>query len=128
VWGGGPIVFQKCKNEGGSFNLLMDECLNRPSKEDMELMAVICKRIWLRRNKMVFDQIFTPPMLYMRKLLDPLKISDYVIPLRDMKVIIEGELQPQFLLLVGKLLHVVRLKLIEMPLSIRAWISLGLEW
>jgi hypothetical protein len=64
----------------------------------------------------------------MRRLLDPLKILDYVIPLRDRKVIIEGELQPQFLLLVGKLLHVVRLKLIGMPLSIRAWISLGLEW
>jgi hypothetical protein len=64
----------------------------------------------------------------MRRLLEPLNISDYVIPLRDMKVIIEGELQPQFLLLVGKLLHVVRLKLIGMPLSIRAWISLGLEW
>jgi ribonuclease HI len=61
VWGGGPIVFQKCKTEGGSFNLLMDVCLNRLSKEDFELMAVICRRIWLRRNKMVFDQIFTPP-------------------------------------------------------------------
>jgi len=61
VWGGGPIVFQKCKIEGGSFNLLMDVCLNRLSKEDLELMAVICRRIWLKRNKMVFYQIFTPP-------------------------------------------------------------------
>jgi hypothetical protein len=41
----------------------MDECLNRPSKEDMELMTVICRRIWLRRNKTVFDQIFTPPIV-----------------------------------------------------------------
>jgi hypothetical protein len=27
----------------------------------MELMAVTCRHIWLRRNKMVFDQIFTHP-------------------------------------------------------------------
>jgi hypothetical protein len=39
----------------------MDVCLNRLSKEDLELMAVICRRIWLKRNKMVFYQIFTPP-------------------------------------------------------------------
>jgi hypothetical protein len=41
----------------------MDECLNRPSKEDVELMVVICRHIWLRRNKMVFYQIFTPPIV-----------------------------------------------------------------
>jgi hypothetical protein len=63
VWGRGPIVFHKCKTEGGSFNLLMDECLNRLSTEGMELMAVICRRIWLRISKMVFDQIFTPPIV-----------------------------------------------------------------
>jgi len=104
VWGRGSIVFQKCKTKGGSFKQLMDECLNRPSKEDVELMAVICRHIWLRRNKMVFDQIFTPPS------------------------VVYGDMQPQFLLFVGKLHLVVRLKVIGMHLSIRAWISLGLEW
>jgi hypothetical protein len=64
----------------------------------------------------------------MRKLLGPLKISDYVILLRNRKVTTDGDMHPQFLLFVGKLHLVVRLKVIGMHLSIRAWISLGLEW
>jgi hypothetical protein len=42
---------------------LVEFCLDRFSIEDMELMAVLSRRIWLRRNKFIFDSIFTHPQV-----------------------------------------------------------------
>lgn len=61
VWGGGSIVFQKYSSDGVCFTQVLEESFHKFSKENMELMAVTCRRIWLRRNKVVFDKVFTHP-------------------------------------------------------------------
>jgi hypothetical protein len=46
---------------GDNFMQLLEYCIERFSSEDLDLMAVISRRIWLRRNPFIFDNIFTPP-------------------------------------------------------------------
>jgi hypothetical protein len=54
VWGGGLVIFQKCAFLGDTFMQLVEFCLDRLNTEELSLMAVISRRIWLRRNKFVF--------------------------------------------------------------------------
>ncbi|XP_062147743.1 uncharacterized protein LOC133856702 [Alnus glutinosa] len=63
VWGGGTLIFQKTVFVGETFMQLVEFCMGRFSIRDMELMAVLSRRIWLRRNKFIFESIFTPPQV-----------------------------------------------------------------
>jgi hypothetical protein len=40
---------------------LFEHCLHRFSKENIELMAVVASRIWFRRSKYVFKEVFAHP-------------------------------------------------------------------
>jgi len=53
-----------------NFMQLMEYCIERFSSEDLDLMAVISRRIWLRRNHFIFDNIFTPPQTVFKESLD----------------------------------------------------------
>lgn len=61
VWGGGSVVFQKCVSAKESFSHVMEGCIQRFNKENLDLMVVISKRIWLRRKRLVFEGVFTQP-------------------------------------------------------------------
>jgi hypothetical protein len=61
VWGGGSMIFQKCAFLGDTFMQLVEFCLDRLNSEEFSLMAVISRRIWLRRNKFIFESLFTHP-------------------------------------------------------------------
>jgi hypothetical protein len=63
VWGGGSVLFQKCAFMGDSFLQVVDNCMDRFTKEDLGLMTVISRRIWLRRNKFIFENNFTHPQV-----------------------------------------------------------------
>jgi len=61
VWGSHLSAFQKCYCEGESFRALVEYCFGKMNKEDLELLAVLARRIWLRRNSLVFEGIFAHP-------------------------------------------------------------------
>jgi ribonuclease HI len=61
VWESHLSCFQKCYCEGATFKSLVEHCMGKMSKEDLELLAVLARRIWLRRNTLVFEGTFVHP-------------------------------------------------------------------
>jgi hypothetical protein len=53
--------FQKCQWVGNDFKLLFNYCLERVSREELDLTAVVARHIWLRRNSLIFNGTFTHP-------------------------------------------------------------------
>jgi hypothetical protein len=54
VWESSFSCFQKFNFAGPNFRGLFAYCMERCTKEELELMAVTARRIWLRRNAWVF--------------------------------------------------------------------------
>jgi hypothetical protein len=67
--GGGPVLFQKC-----AFMVLqlVEYYMDRFTRADMGLMAVLSRSIWLRRNKFIFENIFTHPQQVYKDSVDSL--------------------------------------------------------
>jgi hypothetical protein len=61
VWGGDSSLFQKCAWEGCKFMHLFEYCSHRFNREVLVLMAVIARKIWLRRNSLIFEGFFADP-------------------------------------------------------------------
>lgn len=61
VWGCSHSCFQKLYCEGTNFSMLVEFCMGKLCKDELDLMAVISRRIWLRRNAMVFEGKFAHP-------------------------------------------------------------------
>jgi ribonuclease HI len=61
VWGSSVSCFQKYCYAGTNFKGLVAYCVERGTKEELELMAVIARRIWLRRNAWLFERRFDHP-------------------------------------------------------------------
>jgi hypothetical protein len=59
--GGEKSCLQKCRSEGSSFLLLLEEFLQRFNKDKVELLVVMARQIWLRRNSLVFEGVFRHP-------------------------------------------------------------------
>jgi len=62
VWGCGPILFQKCPSIFSDMAELVSYLFTRLNDDLMSLTMVVFHRIWLRRNKMIFDEQFYSPM------------------------------------------------------------------
>jgi hypothetical protein len=67
VWGSGSMIFQKCAFNGDRIMQFMEFCLDRLKIEELNLMAVIVRRIWLRRNKFIFESLFFHPRIIYSK-------------------------------------------------------------
>jgi ribosomal protein L37AE/L43A len=61
VWASGSRIFQKSSFLGSSFLHLFQQACYRYSKKDLNMMAVLARGIWLRRNKWVFEGKFISP-------------------------------------------------------------------
>jgi hypothetical protein len=61
VWGNVGSRFQKCSSASLSFAVLLDEFMYRFSKKEVELLIVTARRIWLRRNALIFEGVFRHP-------------------------------------------------------------------
>ncbi|XP_040996238.1 uncharacterized protein LOC121242452 [Juglans microcarpa x Juglans regia] len=61
VWSQGPMVFQKSSNRGSNFKELFEYLQSSSNQISMEVFCVIARGIWLRRNKLVFDDLFSHP-------------------------------------------------------------------
>ncbi|KAF5477145.1 hypothetical protein F2P56_003817 [Juglans regia] len=67
VWSQGPKAFQKCTNSAGCFKDLVEQFLSSIDTTLMELFSMTTRGIWLRRNKMVFENSFMHPMQVARQ-------------------------------------------------------------
>jgi hypothetical protein len=61
VWGGCRGKLQKCGTEGRDFVQIFEEVSQRCDKDEVELFAVVSRKIWLRRNGVVHGESFTHP-------------------------------------------------------------------
>jgi hypothetical protein len=61
VWGDNLSCFQKCSSSQISFLLLLDSCFRIYDKEKVELLLVVARNIWLRRNSLLFEGCFLAP-------------------------------------------------------------------
>ncbi|XP_062155084.1 uncharacterized protein LOC133863105 [Alnus glutinosa] len=57
VWNVGHSIFQKCAFVEHTFMEIFQLCLNRFDRDEMAYFAAIVRRIWLRRNTMVFEGV-----------------------------------------------------------------------
>jgi hypothetical protein len=56
--GDSKSCFQKCSMLCNSFKFLFEECMFRFSKKDMELFINIARKIWPRKNALIFLRFF----------------------------------------------------------------------
>jgi ribonuclease HI len=61
VWGVGPIKFQKSSYAGPSFLEMVEELFRKSFQEEMAIFVGIARRIWMRRNDVVYGGNFTHP-------------------------------------------------------------------
>jgi hypothetical protein len=54
VWGCGSVQFQKCSTQVQDFTTLLVQLMQKLVMEHLCLMATVTRRIWLRRNLLVF--------------------------------------------------------------------------
>ncbi|XP_062170938.1 uncharacterized protein LOC133876698 [Alnus glutinosa] len=61
VWGCGASCFKKCYTVGDNFLQLFEHFLHRFSPNNLELLEMVARRIWLQRNSLVFEGKFLHP-------------------------------------------------------------------
>ncbi|XP_059428671.1 uncharacterized protein LOC132162451 [Corylus avellana] len=61
VWCCGPIKLQKSTCGAKDFAMLFEEMLGRYEMPELELFAVVAKRVWMRRNNVVHGGDFEDP-------------------------------------------------------------------
>jgi hypothetical protein len=62
VWGSGSMVFQKCPYSFPSIIELVSFLFNRLDDDFLSLMVAVFRSIWMRRNKLVFEDQFSSPL------------------------------------------------------------------
>jgi hypothetical protein len=61
VWGGCRGKLQKCGTEGRDFLQIFKAISQRCDKNDVELFAVVARKIWFKRNGVVHGESFIHP-------------------------------------------------------------------
>ena len=61
VWGESTIKLQKCQKGGGDFQHIFLEVVKRCDQKEVDLFAVIARKIWMRRNQVVHGGPFSHP-------------------------------------------------------------------
>jgi ribonuclease HI len=62
VWGCGTAMFQKCPSFFPDFPELISYLFSKLNDDLMSLSVLIFHRIWLRRNKLIFEGHFSSPL------------------------------------------------------------------
>lgn len=73
VWGDNLSCFHKCSSNLTSFDHLLEYSLQRFSCEKVELLTVVARKVWLRRNSWIFEGFFQPPKKIWEEALSSLK-------------------------------------------------------
>jgi hypothetical protein len=82
VWGDHFSCFKKCSSLQICFMHLLDYCFRNYDKEKVELLLVVARNIWLRRNSLLFEECFLPP----RRIWE-----EFISFLEDYRLCIQGE-------------------------------------
>jgi ribonuclease HI len=61
VWGGASIIFQKSQFQEDDFFKIAEGMMNRCTMDEFQHFVVMTRRIWLRRNKLLHEGIFSHP-------------------------------------------------------------------
>jgi hypothetical protein len=61
AWGYGPKRLQKSSDGGLTFVNVIESLMGRCDMKDLELMAVVARRIWFHRNFVLHGVTFTHP-------------------------------------------------------------------
>jgi hypothetical protein len=67
VWGEAPIKLQKSTYLGGNFSQIFADVISWCIKEEVELFAIIARRIWHYRNEVVHSGILMHPVQIVRE-------------------------------------------------------------
>ena len=67
VWGACCGKIQKCSFLGNGFLDILEQSLNRCSHEDVNLFAILAKKLWARRNAVLHGGEFTHPNLLVQQ-------------------------------------------------------------
>jgi ribonuclease HI len=67
VWGEAPIKLQKSTCSGGNFRQILSGINSRCATEEVELFAIIARRIWQRRNEFMHGGEFRHPTQMVRE-------------------------------------------------------------
>jgi hypothetical protein len=67
VWCMGSINIQKSSSSGKDFLGVVEEMFRRGRMEDLILFAGIVRRVWLRRNEVVYGGPFLHPKVIMQR-------------------------------------------------------------
>jgi hypothetical protein len=92
VWGSKTSPFQKCYTSGVSFKEVFEDGIQLYSKEVLELLVVVARGIWFRRNKLVFEGAFSHPNDIFSTALN--FIRDYKESLVKDKPLVQSEMDP----------------------------------
>ncbi|XP_059440462.1 uncharacterized protein LOC132172916 [Corylus avellana] len=88
VWCVSGSKLQKCTSGGDDFCKLVENMMEILTREDMELFAIIAKKIWKRRNDVVHGQPFSHPSVVVKQAIEQLQLY------RMVNVKYEEELEP----------------------------------
>jgi hypothetical protein len=75
VWSSGPRSLQKCSGGAVSLSSVLETLIKRCSSMYIEIWAVLARKLWLRRNSVVFGGVFTSPNQLMREVV--ISIEDF---------------------------------------------------
>jgi hypothetical protein len=67
VWSSGSRSLQKCSGGAVSLSSVLETLMRRCSSVDIELWAVLARKLWLRRNSVVFGGVFISSNQLMRE-------------------------------------------------------------
>jgi hypothetical protein len=67
MWGGCSKTLQKCSFTRHSFIKIFEEIGRLGSEHDIRLFVGLAKQVWLRRNGLIHDSIFSHPDLLIRR-------------------------------------------------------------
>ncbi|XP_059436470.1 uncharacterized protein LOC132169451 [Corylus avellana] len=74
VWCVSNNKLQKCRSGGNNFCELVEYLMGSVKREEMELFAMVAKRIWKRHNEVVHGDVFSHPSTIARQAIDQLQL------------------------------------------------------
>jgi ribonuclease HI len=88
VWSLGNRAVQKSAICGGSFKEVLENLFQKCSQDDMEQVAGLARRIWLRRNEVVFGGLLSSPQFLLQR--TDQAIADFKLAQGTRAMLIEG--------------------------------------
>ena len=67
---------QKTTSDEDVFPNIFEKLIGRLEEGEINLVARVARQIWLRRNRMVFEGVFSPPMKLIQQAKDQIEAAE----------------------------------------------------